>query len=76
MCMYCEMIIQDLRCISPTLSPLWAKAAITISRDRRISRSGSFALKREITHMKKYTVQYVRYALALLANVGFRLASN
>jgi hypothetical protein len=28
------------------------------------------------TTMKKLTVRYIRYALVLLANVGFRLALN
>jgi hypothetical protein len=26
--------------------------------------------------MKKLTVRYIRYALVLLSNVGFRLAAN
>jgi hypothetical protein len=28
------------------------------------------------TIMKKLTIRYIRYALALLANIGFRLAVN
>jgi hypothetical protein len=31
---------------------------------------------KEIEPMKKLTIRYIRYALVLLANVGFKLTAN
>jgi len=48
---------------------------LNVQKSRQFPESQLFPTK-ETLPMKKLTFHYIRYALALLANVGFKLSSN